>query len=154
MVRPPQIQVNLHTQGQAPAQHLPLEAPGACRMLQQHPTNPDQSVWLPGAAFNVAWAALTTPRGGCHASKRAIVWADEGSPGHIGTMSVGQLREGALRVAAAVRQLVPQGEFGASAGQGSGGFFHRKHGCNPCQRHSRFQHAQPITCSHLFAPAL
>lgn len=67
--------------------------------MLQRSTDPDGVRWLPGARLNIAECAL----GGRDPDAAAVLWASEGAPQDVRTVSLGQLRRRACRVAAALR---------------------------------------------------
>lgn len=76
-------------------------------MLQGSP-DPDSVRWLPGARLNIAECALS----GRDPDAAAVLWAPEGAPQDLRSMTLGQLRRRASRVAAALRAAGYQpGEF-------------------------------------------
>lgn len=94
------------------------------RMLLRSSSDPDACVWLPGARLNIAQCALSGCRrrrasqagvpcagaaAGRSASEPAVIYAEDGRPGEIHSMSLGELRGSAAHIAACIRaaQLDP-----------------------------------------------
>lgn len=68
--------------------------------------NPDDARWFPGALLNIADCALS----GRDPDAPAVVWAEEGSPTTLHTLSLGELRLQSQAVAAALgRRGIPPG---------------------------------------------
>jgi acyl-coenzyme A synthetase/AMP-(fatty) acid ligase len=63
--------------------------------------NADSCCWLPGARFNIAECALSSP----DPDRPAIVWADEATPHVLHSLSYGQLATHSAHVAAALRSM-------------------------------------------------
>ena len=78
------------------------------RMLEGH-ENPYSHRWLPGARLNIAECALT----GWDPDALALMWAAEGSPGCLHTLTLDQLRRQCYAFAAALRSCGyrPGGRF-------------------------------------------
>lgn len=70
--------------------------------------NPDAWRWFPGARMNIAAAALQCPLVPSPASA-AIIWADEGSPSVVHTMTMAELQQQCSHVAACVRSRFKPG---------------------------------------------
>uniref|UniRef100_A0A1D1ZX96 Acetyl-coenzyme A synthetase N-terminal domain-containing protein n=1 Tax=Auxenochlorella protothecoides TaxID=3075 RepID=A0A1D1ZX96_AUXPR len=68
------------------------------RVLARH-ADPDQVSWFPGARLNVAECALA----GRDPDRPAVVWAEEGTPTELHTLSLGALAQRAQHVADALR---------------------------------------------------
>ncbi|KAK9811852.1 hypothetical protein WJX72_011194 [[Myrmecia] bisecta] len=68
------------------------------RILEEGRT-PDTCRWLPGARLNIAASALMAR----DPDAPAVVWAEEGRPALLHTLSLGQLSRRCLRLAAALR---------------------------------------------------
>ncbi|GAB4821930.1 hypothetical protein N2152v2_008976 [Parachlorella kessleri] len=69
------------------------------RALELHPTSADECRWLPGARLNAAECCLV----GRDPDRPAIVWAEEGKPEVVHTVTLGQLSRRSAHVAEALR---------------------------------------------------
>ena len=67
--------------------------------MVQTAANPDDIRWLPGARLNVAESALCVR----DPDVPAVIWATEEAPDALQTLSLAELRRGAMRFAAALR---------------------------------------------------
>ena len=67
-------------------------------MLERH-ENPEKLRWLPGARLNIADCALR----GWDPDAPALVWAAEGAPQDLRTLTLDQLRRRAYAVATSLR---------------------------------------------------
>ncbi len=66
---------------------------------------PEDCRWLPGAALNIAWAALHAPRAGpAGDGAAAVAWAEDGHPSEVQSITRKQLCVVALHVAACLRK--------------------------------------------------
>lgn len=96
-------------------QQPPLPAPPLprARALELHPTSPDDCRWLPGARLNAAECCLV----GRDPDRPAIVWAEEGRPDVVHTVTLGELSRRSAHVAEALRAagLQPGGCAGAAS---------------------------------------
>ena len=68
------------------------------RILEPH-DNPEKQRWLPGAQLNVAECALT----GWDPDAPALLWAAEGSPDRLHSLTLDQLRRRCCAFAASLR---------------------------------------------------
>lgn len=79
-----------------------------CRILQSA-RNPDECRWLPGARLNIAESALSAR----DPDAPAVVWAEEGHPQCVHSLTLGQLRRRSVRVAVALKAAgIQPGECG------------------------------------------
>ncbi|GIL45918.1 hypothetical protein Vafri_3036, partial [Volvox africanus] len=78
------------------------------RALQGHPSDPDQSLWLPEARLNIAACALESPRAPPGAP--AIVWAPDGAPRAVRPMYREELRARVRQLAICIRRQFQIGE--------------------------------------------
>ena len=69
-------------------------------MLERH-KNPEKQRWLPGARLNIAECALT----GWDPDAPALLWAAEGSPDRLHSLTLDQLRRQCHAFAASLRRF-------------------------------------------------
>ncbi len=69
------------------------------RALQRHPASADDCRWLPGARLNIAECCLV----GRDPDRPAIVWAEEGRPEVVQSVTLGELSRRSAHVAEALR---------------------------------------------------
>eukprot|EP00891_Asterochloris_glomerata_P007518 jgi/Astpho2/7518/Aster-02084 len=67
--------------------------------ILQSAQNPDECHWLPGARLNIAESALSAR----DPDAPAVVWAEEGHPQCVHSLTLGQLRRRSVRVAVALK---------------------------------------------------
>ncbi|KAG2501348.1 hypothetical protein HYH03_001138 [Edaphochlamys debaryana] len=84
------------------------------RMLQPHPSDPDQCRWLPGARLNIAAAALGWAGTGGAArlppGRPALLWAPDGAPRSLVPVGRAELLAMVRAVAAAARRRFKPGD--------------------------------------------
>ena len=112
-----------------------------CRILQAA-RNPDECQWLHGARLNIAESALSAR----DPDAPAVVWAEEGHPESVHSLTLGQLRRRCVRVAIALK----------SAGIQPGGSLKAGLKCGGCARVAAARNAAggwPGACLHVAAVA-
>ena len=88
----------LHVSASACSTHHNLRHQLQCRILQAA-CNPDECRWLHGARLNIAESALSAR----DPDAPAVVWAEEGHPESVHSLTLGQLRQRCVRVAVALK---------------------------------------------------